>query len=76
MKTLKTIFTLLIGVGAGLAAGYLTAPNSGKKTRKKLASEAETYRKILEEKANQSLEEARTVLNETLAPTNKTENKT
>ncbi len=66
MKVLKMIMYFLLGAGAGLTAGYLTAPNSGKKTRKKLVNEIESQKENMEEIANRKLEEAKEILNKTV----------
>ncbi len=64
--TLKTIASFTIGAAAGLLAGYLTAPNSGKKTRKKIVNELDKSKNALEEAASQKLNEAKDLLSETV----------
>lgn len=66
MKALKIISTFIIGAGAGLAAGYLTAPRSGKDTRDKLVEESQEYKDALEKAATQKLAEAKSILNKTI----------
>lgn len=66
MKALKFIATLIIGAGAGLAAGYLTAPRSGKATRGKLVEESQDYTDALEKAATQKVLEAKSMLNKTI----------
>ncbi|MDW3209493.1 MAG: YtxH domain-containing protein [Reichenbachiella sp.] len=66
MKALKFIASFVIGAGAGLAAGYLTAPRSGKESREKLVDESKEYKDALEKAATQKLAEAKTILNKTI----------
>lgn len=66
MKALKFIATFVIGAGAGIAAGYLTAPRSGKATRGKLVEESQDYKDALEKAATQKLAEAKSMLNKTI----------
>lgn len=66
MKALKFISTFIIGAGAGLAAGYLTAPRSGKDTREKLVDESKEYKDALEKAATEKLAEAKSILNKTI----------
>lgn len=66
MKAFKFITTLVIGVGTGLVAGYLTAPRSGKATRSKIVEDSQEYKDALEKAATQKLAEAKTILNETI----------
>lgn len=66
MKALRIISTLIIGAGAGLAAGYLTAPRSGKESREKLVDESKEYKEALEKAATQKLAEAKSILNKTI----------
>ena len=57
MKTLRVITTLSIGVTAGLIAGYLTAPWSGKRTRRKFARKMHSQFKSLENGLNDKVSE-------------------
>ncbi|SMD32793.1 Gas vesicle protein [Reichenbachiella faecimaris] len=66
MKALKMISTFIIGAGAGIAAGYLTAPRSGKESRDKLVDESKEYKDALEKAATQKLSEAKSMLNKTI----------
>ena len=47
MNSLKVITSASIGLAAGLALGYLTAPRSGKKTRKMITNEVDSQMKSL-----------------------------
>jgi len=66
MKTLKTILSLGIAAGAGIAIGMLTAPRKGKHTRTQIKHSLEDAKENLEVAANRKLEEAKTILNETI----------
>lgn len=66
MKALKIISTFIIGAGAGLAAGYFTAPRSGKESREKLVDESKEYKDALEKAATEKLAEAKNILNKTI----------
>jgi len=45
----KTLFAFVIGAAAGLAAGFLFAPEKGKNTRKKLSDKATELKDELKE---------------------------
>lgn len=49
MKALRIITTLSLGITAGLVAGYLTAPRSGKKTRQRISDEVDSQMKSIED---------------------------
>lgn len=66
MKTLKIVASLAIGVTAGLVTGYLTAPTSGKKTRKKIVGEIDSQFKSLEEGINNKMSEIKKGYNKEL----------
>lgn len=66
MNTFRIILAFFIGTGAGILAGVLTAPRSGKKTRKKLVNEVDATKKSLEEAAAKKLDEAREILHKTV----------
>ena len=66
MKTLKIVASLAIGATAGLVAGYLTAPSSGKKTRKKIVGEIDNQFKSLEEGINTKMSEIKKEYNKQL----------
>lgn len=59
MKALRIFTSLTIGLAAGLAAGYLTAPRSGRKTRKMLSTEMDNQMKSLEKNMNHKLSDAK-----------------
>lgn len=48
-KSEKTLFAFVIGAAAGLAAGFLFAPEKGKNTRKKLSDKATELKDELKE---------------------------
>lgn len=60
----KTSLTFLVGAGVGVAAGLLTAPRSGKKTREKISNDFDEKRSELESMANKKLDEAKNLLNQ------------
>ncbi|MGB3468209.1 MAG: YtxH domain-containing protein [Cyclobacteriaceae bacterium] len=62
----KAILSFTIGAAVGVAAGILTAPRSGKRTRVILGSEIDRTKTALEEAANIKLNEAKELLNSTL----------
>ncbi len=62
----RGILIFITGALAGLATGLLTAPSSGKKTRKQISQEFDSTRNSLEEAANLKLEEAKSLLNKTV----------
>jgi gas vesicle protein len=66
MKALKTILSIGLAAGAGLAIGLLTAPRKGKHTRTRLKHGLEDAKDNLEDAANMKLDEARAILNETI----------
>lgn len=60
---LKTLFTFLAGAIIGSITALLTAPRSGKDTRKKIADDFNAQKEKLEEAATKKLEEAKEILN-------------
>ncbi len=66
MKFARTLLTFIIGAGAGLSVGYLTAPRKGKTTRKRLANDFENRRDELEDVAADKLDEAKRILSKTM----------
>jgi gas vesicle protein len=65
-NTLKIITGSVIGAGVGLLTGYLTAPRSGKRSRKMIVDEYNTQTKAIEDAATNKLEDAKTILQESL----------
>ncbi len=57
MKALEIIASVAIGATAGLVAGYLTAPTSGKKTRKRISNEIESQFNTLESRLTEKMSE-------------------
>ncbi len=66
MKFARTLLTFIIGAGAGLSVGYLTAPRKGKTTRKRLANDFENRKDELEDVAADKLDEAKRILSKTM----------
>jgi len=64
MSKLSNVFMFAVGAGLGMAAGLLTAPRSGKKTRKQLIHEFEVARDALEERAAEKIDEAKRYIND------------
>ena len=50
---------LLFGAAVGTVAGILTAPKSGKETRKELKEKAEEIGKVVKEKTSEFVEDAK-----------------
>ena len=50
---------LLFGAAVGAVAGILTAPKSGKETRKELKEKAEEIGKVVKEKTSEFVEDAK-----------------
>jgi gas vesicle protein len=65
-ENINMILTFAVGAGAGLLAGLLTAPRSGKESRKMISDEIDNTKTALEDAANQKLEEAKSYLNNTI----------
>ncbi len=76
MNTFKIFLAFVIGTGAGLLTGILTAPRSGKKTRKMIVDEVDSTKKSLEDMAHKRLEEAKDLLNRTVEKPMEMGNKT
>jgi len=55
-NTAKIISGVLIGAAAGLVTGFLTAPDSGKNTRKKIASKSQDLADEAKEELNKKLD--------------------
>ncbi|MVM32466.1 YtxH domain-containing protein [Spirosoma sp. HMF4905] len=56
--------TLLTGIAAGLAIGYLTAPRSGKETRSQLTDAANQRTKGLKEQWDKTVSQAKQAIDE------------
>lgn len=66
MNSLKIGLTILGSALAGYTTAYLTAPRSGKKTRKLIKNEFDATKQALEEAAHVKLNEAKSLLNQTI----------
>ena len=55
---------LLFGAAVGAVAGILTAPKSGKETRKELKEKAEEIGKVVKEKTSEAAENTEKVIDE------------
>ena len=64
MKALRIITTLSLGITAGLVAGYLTAPRSGKKTRQRISDEVDSQMKAIEDNFNNRVSKLKKDYNE------------
>jgi len=62
--TLKFLTGLIIGALAGVTAGILLAPESGKKTRKKLSIEADKFKDELMKASEEKFGKFKTELSE------------
>lgn len=60
------LLTLITGTAAGLTIGYLTAPRSGDKTRKRITKELNSTRKNLEKAVSEKIEDYKTQMNQML----------
>ncbi|QSE97403.1 YtxH domain-containing protein [Fulvivirga lutea] len=60
---MKTALSFVTGITAGAILGILTAPESGKKTRKRIVDEIDSTRATLEDLANEKLDEAKKLIN-------------
>ncbi|MEM7110314.1 MAG: YtxH domain-containing protein [Bacteroidota bacterium] len=59
MSTLKIVTSTSIGLAAGLAVGFLTAPRSGKKTRKMISNEVDAQMKSLGHELDKKVDEVK-----------------
>jgi gas vesicle protein len=57
MKALKIFSSILLATAAGFAAGLLTAPRSGKSTRRKLLLELLKQKNEIQDKVEESYDE-------------------
>ena len=64
MNALKVITSASIGLTAGLALGYLTAPRSGKKTRKIITDEVDSQVKSLSKEVDKRISSAKESYND------------
>ena len=53
---MKTLPGILVGLAVGAVVGLLLAPESGKKTRKKITSESDSFFKDLQDQLQTGLE--------------------
>ena len=66
MNIVKSILTIGIAAGVGIATGMLIAPRKGKQTRAKLLKDFDRQKDSLELAANRKLEEAKSILAKTI----------
>lgn len=66
MNTLKMIAATSLGIAAGAVLGILTAPRSGKKTRKLISDEVSTQVSTLENEAEKKFNHLRDSYSENL----------
>ncbi len=57
-NSLKIVAGILVGATAGAVAGLLLAPESGKKTRKKLANESDKIKGLVKDTVDEKIKEA------------------
>ncbi|MFT6970553.1 MAG: gas vesicle protein [Roseivirga sp.] len=65
-STTKIITGILVGTAAGLVTGLLTAPNSGKKTRRKMVAKSKGLVAEAKEEMNMKLDRVKDSYNEIL----------
>ncbi|GEM_PF-1331777 len=58
----KIFFSFILGAGAGVAYGILTAPRSGKNTRKKIAKDVDAARKSIEKTTSKKFDETKELI--------------
>lgn len=61
---MKSLPGILVGLAVGAVVGLLLAPESGKKTRKKISSESDSFFKDLQDQLQTGLENIKTQYNE------------
>jgi gas vesicle protein len=61
---MKTLPGILIGLAAGVVVGVLMAPESGRKTRKKITNETDSFFKSLQSQLQDGLDSIRNQYNE------------
>ena len=61
---MKSLPGILLGLAAGAIVGLLLAPESGKKTRKRISSESDSFFKDLQDQLQTGLENIKNQYNE------------
>lgn len=61
---MKTLPGILVGLAVGAVVGLLLAPESGKKTRKRISSESDSFFKDLQDQLQTGLENIKTQYND------------
>ena len=61
---MKSLPGILVGLAVGAVVGLLLAPESGKKTRKKISSESDSFFKDLQDQLQTGLENIKNQYNE------------
>ena len=61
---MKSLPGILVGLAVGAVVGLLLAPESGKKTRKKISSESDSFFKDLQDQLQTGLENIKTQYND------------
>ena len=63
-KTMKSLPGILVGLALGAVVGILMAPESGKKTRKRISSESDSFFKDLQDQLQGGLDSIREQYND------------
>ncbi|QJW89042.1 YtxH domain-containing protein [Spirosoma taeanense] len=61
---MKSLSGILVGLAVGAVIGVLLAPESGKKTRKRISSESDSFFKDLQDQLQAGLESIKTQYND------------
>lgn len=61
---MKSLPGILVGLAVGAVVGLLLAPESGKKTRKRISSESDSFFKDLQDQLQTGLENIKTQYND------------
>lgn len=61
---MKSLPGILVGLAVGAVVGLLLAPESGKKTRKRISSESDSFFKDLQDQLQEGLDSIRTQYND------------
>lgn len=61
---MKSLSGILVGLAVGAVVGLLLAPESGKKTRKKISSESDSFFKDLQDQLQTGLENIKSQYND------------